>query len=262
MDIYWGKIVRRELLSGLIGFVVLVTGSTSGAIEPELKCEAAKNTVAGEYNLCRLKADAKAVRKSESPDYSACDDQFAKKWTKAENRATKAGATCSSSGDLAEVQSMITDQAGAIAAALTGAGLPVCGDDSVNAVGEQCDGVDLGALGCTDLGFTGGVLACDGGCGLDTSQCSVPTAGEFGDLLVGTSCNGADFGGGCTSAETGYHYKGAFDGYQCWWHTKNQAWNTSYSSSSYNDASQVGAWGWCGGTPFSSGGFVCFEPLP
>jgi len=98
----------------------------------------------------------------------------------------------------------------------------------------------------------------------------------------------------CTDAETGYHYKGVYNGYQCWWHTKNQAWNTttstnayslamhfgvdpttgvfgwcypfsgtptplSYGSNGYASPTNVGAWGWCGGTPFSSGGWACFK---
>ena len=52
-----------------------------------------------------------------------------------------------------------------------------------------------------------------------------------GDWLVGIGCGGRQYGGGCTPAETGYHYKGVHRGrdrkdYACWWHTKNQSWNT------------------------------------
>lgn len=118
------------------------------------------------------------------------------------------------------------------------------------------------------------------------------------DWLVGMPCNGVDLGGGCADEETGYHFTGVHDSggqaYSCWWHTKNQAWNTDTTTnfyslaenfgltpgeggsqwcydlasdpcsvgacgvdSSYHDAENVGAWGWCGGTPFSSGGHVC-----
>ncbi|MFT6378317.1 MAG: UDP-3-O-[3-hydroxymyristoyl] glucosamine N-acyltransferase [bacterium] len=120
-----------------------------------------------------------------------------------------------------------------------------------------------------------------------------PAEGEFGDWLLGTACNGADFSGGCTTPETGYHFKGIYGDYACWWHTKNQAWNTTTSTnlyslaqefglnastgvqqwcssfastpnptvyaSSYNASSQIGAWGWCGGAPFASGGWACFR---
>jgi hypothetical protein len=119
------------------------------------------------------------------------------------------------------------------------------------------------------------------------------------DWLLDTPCNGADFGGGCTTEETGYHFSGYFEAdlqdYACWWHTKNQAWNTDSSTNfwalaenfelepgvggstwcyargsnpcdsgtcgsflgGYFDIGDSGAWGWCGGDPFTSGGHVC-----
>jgi acetyltransferase-like isoleucine patch superfamily enzyme len=120
-----------------------------------------------------------------------------------------------------------------------------------------------------------------------------PAQGQLGDWLLGTPCNGTTHSGGCTTPETGYHFKGIYGNYACWWHTKNQAWNTTTSTNlyslaqefgldastgvqqwcssfastpppqsynaSYNSSSQIGAWGWCGGTPFSSGGWACFE---
>ncbi|MEM9459822.1 MAG: integrin [Myxococcota bacterium] len=48
-----------------------------------------------------------------------------------------------------------------------------CGDNVLNtSAGEDCDGIDLAGTTCMDLGFTGGMLACDGGCTLDPSGCS------------------------------------------------------------------------------------------
>jgi len=52
----------------------------------------------------------------------------------------------------------------------TGGG--VCGDNAVNALGEECDGQDLLGLGCQSLGLGDGILGCDSECRLDTSQCS------------------------------------------------------------------------------------------
>ena len=116
--------------------------------------------------------------------------------------------------------------------------------------------------------------------------------------LMDIPCNGVDLGDGCSPEEPGYHYQGVFEQvgqwYGCWWHTKNQAWNTDtttnfYSlaenfglvpgaggsawcyplasdpcdsgacatSASYHTIGDVGAWGWCGGAPFTSGGHVC-----
>jgi hypothetical protein len=50
--------------------------------------------------------------------------------------------------------------------------LPVCGDGIVNAPGEQCDGGDFDGLACDDVGYTGGTLACSGGCLLDDTGCT------------------------------------------------------------------------------------------
>ncbi len=119
------------------------------------------------------------------------------------------------------------------------------------------------------------------------------------DWLVGTPCNGVNYGNGCQPSETGYHWKGVFQSggqnYACWWHQKNQAWNTSNASNfwtlaaqfklpqgqggavwcyhfsadpcasgacvnnagGYFDQNQVGAWGWCAEGDPLNGGFVC-----
>ena len=122
----------------------------------------------------------------------------------------------------------------------------------------------------------------------------------FEDWLVGTPCNGVNYGNGCSPQDTGYHFKGIFDGYACWWHHKNQAWNTSPASNfwhlaehfgvtpgigrcgwCYNKGSQpnpnslqgcenyfqqgnTGAWGWCAESDPNSVGFVCIptEGIP
>ena len=47
---------------------------------------------------------------------------------------------------------------------------PVCGDGTATGV-EECEPGDVGGASCTDLGFTGGTLQCDGSCGFDTSDC-------------------------------------------------------------------------------------------
>ena len=41
------------------------------------KCEAGKLKVAGKYDLCRLKAEAKGVQEGRPPDYTKCDAKFA-----------------------------------------------------------------------------------------------------------------------------------------------------------------------------------------
>lgn len=49
----------------------------------------------------------------------------------------------------------------------------VCGNGVIEG-NESCDGGDLGALGCPDVGdFVGGILSCDAVCEFDTSACMV-----------------------------------------------------------------------------------------
>ncbi|TXD33909.1 hypothetical protein FRC98_20140 [Lujinxingia vulgaris] len=48
---------------------------------------------------------------------------------------------------------------------------PVCGDDSVNQPGEDCDGSDFAGETCVSLGWDGGELSCTTNCELDQSEC-------------------------------------------------------------------------------------------
>ena len=57
---------------------------------------------------------------------------------------------------------------------------PVCGNGLVDD-GEQCDGGNLGGFSCTDLGYSGGTLACDPiTCTYDASGCVNNTDGNTG----------------------------------------------------------------------------------
>lgn len=150
---------------------------------------------------------------------------------------------------------------------------PCCGNGIMEA-GETCDD---GNLAPGD--------GCDASCKSE-GLC-------FSDWLVGTPCNGVNYGNGCIPSDTGYHFVGIYSGYACFWHHKNQAWNTSTSSNFYNlalhfgvtpgvgrchwcankfstpnpssygscssyfDAGNVGAWGWCAEGDPNSVGFVC-----
>jgi hypothetical protein len=165
--------------------------------------------------------------------------------------------------------------------------------------GNTCDDGNACTTNTTcSNGTCGGgapVLTCTSGDKCCPAGCSAPQdldCGCFTDWLVGTPCNGVDYGNGCSPSDTGYHYLGIFDGYACWWHQKNQAWNTTtasnyyhlaqhfnvtpgtgkchwcdskfntptpllYSQNAYFDPNNVGAWGWCAEQDPNSGGFVC-----
>ncbi|MBL9104991.1 MAG: lamin tail domain-containing protein [Myxococcales bacterium] len=58
----------------------------------------------------------------------------------------------------------------------------ICGDGTLQG-DEACEGGDLGGAACTDLGFTGGALACvEGGCTFDTSMCTSDSAVALNEL--------------------------------------------------------------------------------
>jgi esterase/lipase superfamily enzyme len=80
-------------------------------------CTAAKLVAAGQYQLCRAQADAKAARKGTSPDHGRCDAQLAKKFARAEARS---GGTCPTTGDEPAVRLVATRNGDAVAHTLAG----------------------------------------------------------------------------------------------------------------------------------------------
>jgi cysteine-rich repeat protein len=148
---------------------------------------------------------------------------------------------------------------------------------------------------CCGNGIVEGAEVCDDNNSVDGDGCSAACESEvcYDDWLVGSPCNGTDFGNGCDPDLTGYHYRGHFGGWECWWHTRNQAWNTSSASNHYNLAMEFGltpsqgwcswchdwtstpsgmseggcgylgsgnsgAWGWCAESQHWDGGWICF----
>jgi len=84
---------------------LLAVGTAAAGPTAAEKCSAAKIKEAGKYGFCRLKAESKAIKKGEAPDYSKCDSKFPQQWMKAE---TKAGGECPTSGDEAAIQAQVT----------------------------------------------------------------------------------------------------------------------------------------------------------
>ncbi|HVN83268.1 MAG TPA: DUF1566 domain-containing protein [Candidatus Binatia bacterium] len=73
-----------------------------------------------------------------------------------------------------------------------------CGNGMIEAgVGEQCDGSELNGASCQTLGFTGGTLACSGGCQLDTHSCA---CGGIAAGLLSTGQTQCDQGSGTLGA--------------------------------------------------------------
>jgi len=99
--------MKPSHLATLLTFgFVLTWCAPASAVEPATKCEAGKLKEAAKYLSCRLKADAKAVTKSASADYSKCDEKLTTKFPALE---TKAGAgVCPTEGDASTEKAALT----------------------------------------------------------------------------------------------------------------------------------------------------------
>jgi len=120
---------REEAFSGLVVCLLLSwTGTVHASPTAQQKCEAAKLIAAGKYHLCRLKAEAKAIKTGNPVDVSRCDDKLVLKFGKAE---TRWGSECPTSGDVTGVQSQVTAAATGVALQLTGLRFVDNGDGTV-----------------------------------------------------------------------------------------------------------------------------------
>ena len=114
-----------------IGAIVLIwAGPALGATDAQ-KCEATKLKVAGKYNFCRLKAEAKAVKTGNPVDYTKCDSKFSTKWGDTDGKYTL---TCPTLLDSLAVGDQVTADADFIALKLTGVRFVDNGDGTVTDV--------------------------------------------------------------------------------------------------------------------------------
>jgi formylglycine-generating enzyme required for sulfatase activity len=72
------------------------------------------------------------------------------------------------------------------------------------ALGEACDGAELGGATCVSLGLPGGTLACGADCRYDLGECEAPATCGDGEIDLGELCDGANLGSQ-TCATAGYH---------------------------------------------------------
>lgn len=123
------KTQHLKLVAAVLMGLAIVWPDPAAAVSPADKCEAAKLKIAGKYNFCRLKAEAKAIKTGDPVDYTTCDVKFSEKWDDTE---TKAGAgVCPTEGDLADIQDAVDDDAATIALKLTGVRFVDNGDGTV-----------------------------------------------------------------------------------------------------------------------------------
>lgn len=135
-----GTIVRIVMTAALVTGVV---GQTK-ALTPQQTCQAAKLKVAGRYALCRLKADAKAVKSGDPADYIRCAAKFNIKYSQAE---TAASGACPTIGDLEGVDDQVMEATAALkqlAARFVDNGDGTVSDTRTGLMWEQKD--DLGGI--------------------------------------------------------------------------------------------------------------------
>jgi hypothetical protein len=105
---------------GFLAALMIVSASTALAVDPAIRCQAAKLKAASKYTNCRLMAAAAAARHFDLPDYTRCDANFSSDWARAEKHALGQGSPCWSMNDGATVQADITLHTDALAGALAG----------------------------------------------------------------------------------------------------------------------------------------------
>lgn len=181
-------VARAWGLTGVLTLLAGLGGPASAGSDAADTCRAAKLKVVGKHYFCIEKAEAKALKTGAAADYGTCVSSFDDKWDAAENRAA---GQCPDNAPTAGMRAYVAAQAIEAMAIVAGtAGLPGCGDDLVNLVGEQCDGADLGGETCASLGFAGGALAC-AGCTFDTAACvpRFPSTGQSTSYGTGSDGN-------------------------------------------------------------------------
>ena len=96
---------------------LLWAGTALAAPTDAEKCEAYKLKHSGKYALCRMKAESKAVKRGEAPDYTKCDQKLPGKFTKAES---KWGSECPTESDADGIKSQVTADSDWLALKLAG----------------------------------------------------------------------------------------------------------------------------------------------
>ncbi len=110
------QLVRRI---GILCLALGLAAPNAFAAEPDAKCASKKLKFVGLYAACVLKADAKAKLKGTEPDYTNCEETFAKKFGKAEEKAGPG--ICPTEGDLLILQGEVDSSAAELAEQLEAA---------------------------------------------------------------------------------------------------------------------------------------------
>jgi hypothetical protein len=82
---------------------ILVPVFAGAALDPAVKCQAAKLKLTGKYASCRLIEDSTALKNGVPADYTTCNEKFQAQWNKVEASIGE----CLTEGDLEEVYNSI-----------------------------------------------------------------------------------------------------------------------------------------------------------
>jgi hypothetical protein len=111
---------------GTVGTLLFLWAVPAAAATDAEICRAAKLRLAGKYDFCRLKAEAKAVRTGNPANHAACDGKLALSWESAETRGA-----CPTNGDQAAIHDQLAEHCDSLALRLGGAGFADNGDGTV-----------------------------------------------------------------------------------------------------------------------------------
>jgi hypothetical protein len=158
-------------------------------LDAATKCERDRLKLEAGYHQCRLRVEAKGLRKGGALDFSRCDKTFATGWAKSALRAAAKGATCP--GDQDEVRAQSSACADEARDVVGGAPFARCGNGVLES-GEECEWGTLGGQTCQGLGYAlGGELGCaPAQCRFDVSGCA-----DARVLFVSSERVSGDFGG-------------------------------------------------------------------
>lgn len=110
--------MRKWQMWTLVGTVLLWSGAAM-AIDPAIRCEAAKLKAAGKYAACRLQAEAKAARGLDEPKFDDCDAKFAEKWEQIESKTLQHGTPCWTMNDMDSVKASVENSTTSVADSLS-----------------------------------------------------------------------------------------------------------------------------------------------
>jgi hypothetical protein len=183
---------------GAVAFATMI--HVAGAVPtPADLCSSSVELTSSKFAACRLKAESVFSKTGSATkrtaDLAKCSTKFLADFAKAQ---TRYGVNCPMVEPKEDFEAYLTQCTVSTTAAAGGAALPGCGNDLVDAAGEQCDGSNLGGETCASLGFTSGTLACSA-CQFDTSNCTQSLCGN-GSVDGAEQCDGVDLNGAsCTS---------------------------------------------------------------